>query len=92
MYDLYNLVLGPLVEEIPDLDTAYWEFSEFVAVHGDLPSDTVILDSVTGEVVAIVSREDSHQPVTIELDDSVPGMIVEPKKLPEREVPEDFDI
>ena len=56
MHDLYNLVLGYLVEEIPDLDTAYWEFSEYVAVHGDLPSDTVILDSFTGEVVDILSR------------------------------------
>lgn len=59
MYDLYNLELGSLVEEIPDLDTGYFEFHEMVAIHGDLPSDTVILDSFTGEVVTIFSSCDN---------------------------------
>lgn len=58
MYDLYNLELGYLVEDIPDLDTAYWEFYETVATYGDLPSDTVIQDSFTGEIIAIVSARD----------------------------------
>lgn len=29
---------------------------------------------------------------TIKLDDSFPGMVVEPKELPERKIPEDFNI
>ncbi len=31
-------------------------------------------------------------PVTIELTDSVPGMVVTPPELPEITIPEDFDI
>lgn len=31
-------------------------------------------------------------PVTIELADSVPGMVVTPPELPEITIPEDFDI
>ncbi len=32
------------------------------------------------------------EPVTIELPDNIPGMIVEPLEVPEREIPEDWDI
>lgn len=32
------------------------------------------------------------EPVTIELEDNIPGMVIEPLELPEREIPEDFSI
>ena len=32
------------------------------------------------------------EPVEIEIIDDFPGMIVDPKELPEQEIPEDFDI
>lgn len=32
------------------------------------------------------------EPVTIELPDSIPGMVIEPLEVPEREIPEDWDI
>ena len=32
------------------------------------------------------------EPVTIELPDNIPGMIIEPPEVPEREIPEDWDI
>ena len=32
------------------------------------------------------------EPVTIELPDNIPGMVIEPLELPEREIPEDWDI
>lgn len=34
----------------------------------------------------------STAPATIELEDNIPGMIIEPLELPEREIPEDFNI
>lgn len=35
---------------------------------------------------------ESPEPVTIELEDNIPGMVIEPQELPEREIPEDWDI
>lgn len=32
------------------------------------------------------------EPVEIELEDNIPGMVIEPLELPEREIPEDFNI
>lgn len=32
------------------------------------------------------------EPATIELPDNIPGMIIEPLEVPEREIPEDFNI
>lgn len=34
----------------------------------------------------------TNDPVEIELDDNVPGQVIDPKELPEVEIPEDFDI
>ena len=31
-------------------------------------------------------------PATIELPDNIPGMVIEPLDLPEREIPEDWDV
>ncbi len=31
-------------------------------------------------------------PATIELPDNIPGTVIEPPELPEREIPEDWDI
>lgn len=39
-----------------------------------------------------MKSNDKQEPVEIELTDNVPGMVIEPMELPEREIPEDFNI
>ena len=37
-------------------------------------------------------KKEKQEPVTIELDDNVPGMVIEPTPIPERIIPDDWDI
>lgn len=39
-----------------------------------------------------MKKTEKPEPVTIELPDNIPGMIIEPLEVPEREIPEDFNI
>ena len=39
-----------------------------------------------------MKKTEKPEPVTIELEDHIPGMVIEPLELPEREIPEDWDI
>lgn len=54
MFQLINDSTQIAICGIPDLATAYYEFIELVAYHGDLPGDTVIMNTYTGEVVDII--------------------------------------
>ena len=53
MYQLINYSANILIGGIPDLATADYEFTELVALCGDLAGDTIIYDTRTGEVVKI---------------------------------------
>ena len=39
-----------------------------------------------------MKNTEKTEPVEIELEDSIPGMVIEAKEEPEREIPEDWDI
>lgn len=39
-----------------------------------------------------ITMKNITEPVTIELPDNIPGMVIEPLELPEREIPDDWDI
>lgn len=39
-----------------------------------------------------MKKTEKPEPVTIELEDNIPGMVIEPLELSEREIPEDFNI
>lgn len=40
----------------------------------------------------MMKNPEPAEPVTIELPDNIPGVVIEPLELPEREIPEDWDI
>lgn len=39
-----------------------------------------------------MKKTEKPEPATIELPDNIPGMVIEPLEVPEREIPEDWDI
>ena len=42
------------------------------------------------DIAELTARTDFLKPVTIDLPDSIPGTVIEPLEVPEREIPEDF--
>lgn len=51
---------------------------------------TMMNDTPTQE--RTIPMKNKPAPVEIELPDNIPGMIIEPLEVPEREIPEDWDI
>lgn len=54
MFQLINDSANIAIAGIPDLATAYYEFNELVACTGDLPGETIIMNTYTGEVIDII--------------------------------------